>query len=86
MNGVGRTIQITEGVPELVYLDGDDRGEDFDEAQHSTAGQAPHQLQLLGSVLEELLQLGGCRHRAGLSRADCSDHRRRTGIFHKGQK
>lgn len=81
MNGATRvswTIQITE----LVYLDDDERGKDFDEAQRSTAGQAPHQRQLLGS--EKLLRLGGCRHRGALSRADCSDHRRRTGNFQKG--
>lgn len=26
---VSWTVQITEGVPEVVYLDGDDRGKDF---------------------------------------------------------
>lgn len=68
----------------MVYLDGDDRGEDFDEAQRSTAGQAPHQRQLLVSVLEKLPRRGGRRHRAALSRTHCSDHRRRTGVFQKG--
>lgn len=81
---VSWTIQITEGVPELVYLDGDDREKDFDEAQRSPAAQAPHQRQLLRSVLEKLLRLGGWRHRGAPGRTDCSDHRRRTGIFQKG--
>lgn len=60
-----------------IYQNGVDREKGFEEAEHTTAHQAPHQRQLLHSIQARLHRLVCCHllvcchRRAGLSRAHC---------------